>query len=184
MAEAVLSAVARLTEFFSADQIEASARRTGFVQRASKITGKLFLALVTFGPWSEGKTSLAQLAAKAAQLPEPVEVSPEALQQRMTARARAFLQDMIQQAFAKLHQDTPVCEEGLFAAFSAVHIADSTGFELPDSLKELFPGAGGSSGPAGAKLQLVWEYTRSTFAHFALLPWNTPDNKYIDTVVG
>jgi hypothetical protein len=37
MAEAVLSTVARLTEFFSADQIEASARRTGFVQRASKI---------------------------------------------------------------------------------------------------------------------------------------------------
>jgi hypothetical protein len=184
MAEAVLSAVARLTEFFSADQIEASARRTGFVQRASKITGKLFLALVTFGPWSEGKTSLAQLAAKAAQLPEPVEVSPEAIQQRMTARARAFLQDLIQQAFAKLHQDNTGCEEGLFAAFSAIHIADSTGFELPDSLKELFPGAGGSGAQAGAKLQLVWEYTRSTFAHFALLPWNTPDNKSIDTVVG
>jgi hypothetical protein len=59
MAEALLSTVARLTEFFSSDQIEASARCTGFVQRASKITGKLFLVLVTIGPWSEGKTSLA-----------------------------------------------------------------------------------------------------------------------------
>jgi hypothetical protein len=184
MAEALLSTVARLTEFFSSDQIEASARRTGFVQRASKITGKLFLALVTIGPWSEGKTSLAQLAAKAAQLPEPVEISPEAIQQRMTVRARAFLQDMIQRAFAKLHQDTTRGEEGLFASFSAVHIADSTGFALPDSLQELFPGAGGSGAQAGAKIQLVWEYTRSTFAHFALIPWNIPDNKYIDTVVG
>jgi hypothetical protein len=184
MAEGLLSTVARLTEFFSSDQIEASARRTGFVQRASKITGKLFLALVTLGPWSEGKTSLAQLAAKAAQLPEPVEVSPEALQQRMTTRARAFLQDLIQRAFAQLHQNNTVCDESLFASFSAVHIADSTGFALPDSLQELFPGAGGSGAPAGAKLQLVWEYTRSTFAHFALIPWNIPDNKYIDTVVG
>jgi hypothetical protein len=75
MAEPELSPVAMLTEFFSAEDIEASARRTGFVQRASKITGKLFLALITFGQWSAAKTSLAQVAAKAAQVPEPVEVS-------------------------------------------------------------------------------------------------------------
>src|SRR5256885_9853984 len=77
------SAIAMLTDFFVADDIEATARRTGFVQRTSKITGKLFLALVTFGTWSEGKTTLAQLAAKGTQLRQPVEVSPEALHQRM-----------------------------------------------------------------------------------------------------
>ena len=48
MAKPWLSTVEKLTEFFSADQLEASARRTKFVQRASKITGKLFAALVTF----------------------------------------------------------------------------------------------------------------------------------------
>src|SRR5262245_25125702 len=45
MAEAWPSLVEKVTGFFSADQIEASARRTKFVQRASKIAGKLFLAL-------------------------------------------------------------------------------------------------------------------------------------------
>jgi hypothetical protein len=143
----------------------------------------VFLALVTFGPWSTAKTSLAQLAAKAAQLPAPVEVSPEAIHQRMNARALAFLREMIQSAFAKLYAGTTECEEGLFAAFTRVHIADSTGFGLPDSLKALFPGAGGSGAQAGAKLQLVWDYKSSTFDHFALIPWNIPDNKYIDTVV-
>ena len=34
------SAIAMLTDFFVADDIEATARRTGFVQRTSKITGK------------------------------------------------------------------------------------------------------------------------------------------------
>jgi hypothetical protein len=29
----------------------------------------------------------------------------------------------------------------------------------------------------------VREYKRHSFAHFALLPWNVPDNKYVDTVV-
>lgn len=102
MAEPMSSALAMLTDFFSADHIEASARRTGFVQRASKITGKLLLALVTFGHWSEAKTTFAQLAAKVTHLPEPVEGSPEAIHQRLNSRALAFLQEMIRTAFAKL----------------------------------------------------------------------------------
>jgi hypothetical protein len=44
MAEPWLSTVTKLTEFFTTEHIEASARRTKFVQRTSKITAKLFLA--------------------------------------------------------------------------------------------------------------------------------------------
>jgi len=29
----------------------------------------------------------------------------------------------------------------------------------------------------------VWEYKSHTFDHFALIPWNVPDSKYVDTVV-
>jgi hypothetical protein len=184
MAEPWLGIVEKLTEFFATDQIEASARRTGFVRRTSKITGKVFLALVTFGAWGTAKTSLAQLAAKAAQLPTPVDLSPEALHQRMTRRAVAFLRAMLQQAFAKLHTGDTVCDTELFASFTAVYIADSTGFELPPSLTELFPGSGGGASTAGAKIQLVWEYLSHSFAHLALVAGTTPDNKYIDTVVG
>jgi len=183
MAEPWLSTVEKLTEFFSTEHIAASARRTKFVQRTSKITGKLFLALVTFGRWSTAKTTVAQLAAKAAQLDVPVDITPAALQQRMTDRAVAFLQDLLQTAFAKLHAVGTVCEDGLFAAFGRVHIADSTGFGLPASLAAEFPGAGGSGSKAGAKIQLVWDYKSQTFEHFALIPWNVPDNKYIETVV-
>src|SRR5262245_24680997 len=183
MAEPWSSTVEKLTEFFATDQIEASARRTKFVQRASKITGKLFLALVTLGRWSAAKTTVPQLAAKAAQLDVPVDITPEALQQRMTARAVAFLQDLLQTAFTKLHTGHMICEEGIFAPFPRVHIADSTGFGLPEGLKKEFPGAGGSGSTAGAKIQLVWEYKSHTFDHFALIPWTVPDSKYIDTIV-
>jgi hypothetical protein len=183
MAEPWLSTVEKLTEFFATEHIEASARRTKFVQRASKITGKLFLALVTFGRWSSAKTTVAQLAAKAAQLDRPVDVTPAALQQRMTERAVAFLQEVLRTAFATLHAVGSVCEDGLFAAFGRVLIADSTGFGLPASLQADFPGAGGSGSKAGAKIQLVWDYKSQTFEHFALIPWNVPDNKYIETVV-
>ncbi len=183
MAEPWLDIVEKVTEFFTTDQIEASARRTGFVRRTAKITGKVFLALVTFGAWSTPKTSLAQLAAKGAQLPTPVDFSPEALHQRMSWRAVAFLRELLQRAFARLHTGNTVCEGDLFAAFTAVYIADSTGFELPNSLKDLFPGSGGGASTAGAKIQLVWEYLSHSFAHLALVAGTTPDNKYIDTVV-
>jgi hypothetical protein len=172
-----------LTDFFSSDDIEATARRTGFVKRASKITGKLFLALVTFGAWSDATTSLAQLAAKVTQLDDQLEVSPEAIYQRMNKSALAFLQDLISQALAKIHALTPVCDEGLFPAFTKVYLVDSTGFELPNPLHDLFPGSGGSAAKAGAKIQAVWDYKSSMFDHFALTPWNIPDQKYIDSVI-
>ncbi len=183
MTEPQLSILTKLTEFFATAHIEASARRTGFVQRASKITGKVFLALVTLGQWSAPKTSLAQLAAKAAQLADPVEVSPEALHQRMNPRALVFLRELIQAAFAQFHTPHTVCDAALFTPFPQVYIADSTGFALPASLREAFPGTGGSASPTGAKIQLVWEYKRSRLAHFALGPGNLPDSKYVDTVL-
>ena len=183
MAEPWLGVVEKLAEFFATAQIEACARRTGFVRRASKITGKVFLALVTVGSWSTRTTSLGQLAAKAAQLPTPVDISPEALHQRMTRRAVAFLQALLQRAFAQLHTGTAVCDTELFAPFTAVHIADSTGFTLPSSLKGLLPGSGGGASAAGAKIQLVWDYLSQSFAHLALVAGTMPDNKYIDTVI-
>jgi Transposase DDE domain len=177
------SALAMLTDFFASDDIEATARRTGFVKRASKITGKLFLALVTFGSWSDAQTTLAQLAAKVTQVMEHVEVSPEALHQRMNKRALVFLQEMIRQALATVQALEQVCADGLFTAFTKVYLADSTGFGLPDSLSDRFPGSGGSATKAGAKIQAVWDYKSSVFGHFALTPWNIPDQKYVDTVV-
>lgn len=183
MAEHRLSTLTMLTEFFSTAHIETAARQTGFVKRASKITGKIFLALVTFGVWSDAKTTFAQLAAKVTQLDEHKAVSPEAIYQRMNKRAIAFLQEMIRQALAKVQAVENMCEEGLFRFFTAVYLADSTGFALPDSLKETFPGSGGSAAKAGAKIQAVWDYKSHVFGHFALTPWNIPDQKYIDTVV-
>ena len=183
MAEQSSSALTRLTDFFSAEHLEAVARQTGFVQRTSKITGRIFLALVTFGVWSDAKTTLAQLAAKVPPLSQHVTVSPEAMYQRMNKRALAFLQELIRQALATLHSCQAVHEDALLTPFASVHMADSTGFELPEKLQNAFPGSGGSAAPAGATLQRVWDYQSRVFNHLALTPWNIPDQQYIATVV-
>ncbi len=159
-AEPWLSALTRLTEVFSPEQLAARARRSGFVQRAAKLTGKLFLALVTCGPGRAAQTAWAQLAATAAQVGAPVEGSPAAIQHRRNRRALAFVQDLLQSAVAKRHAGDPVCAESRCAPFPRGQIADTTGFGRPDTLKDLCPGAGGRGAHAGAKLHLVGEYKR------------------------
>jgi hypothetical protein len=183
MAEDTVNVLSLLSRFFSEESIDRTARRTGFVKRVSKISGKLFLALMTFGVWSNPKTTLAQLAAKVPELAGQGEVSPEAIHQRMNRRALAFLQDLLGQALAQVHPLASGREAELFGEFSKVYLADSTGFGLPASLAQQFPGAGGSGTPAGAKIQAVWDYKNSVFGHLALTPWTVPDNKYVDKVV-
>jgi hypothetical protein len=102
MGEAVLSPLVMLSEFCSAEQLEAVARQRGVVQCASTMTGKISLALVSFGMWRNAKTMLAQWAAKVPHLSQRFAVSPEALPQRMNKRALAFLQELLRQALAKL----------------------------------------------------------------------------------
>ena len=183
MAEQPSSALAMLTECFAADHLEAAARQTGFVQRTSTMTGHIFLALVPFGVWGDAKTTRAQVAANVAPLSQHVAVSPEAIDQRLNQRALAVLHERIRHALAKRQSGHEVLEEHLLTPFARVHSAASTGFELPDSLQHTCPGSGGSAAPAGAKLPLVWDDTRSVCHHVALTPGNIPDQTYLDTVV-
>src|SRR6266852_956973 len=104
MAEPWLGVVEKVTEFFATAQIEACARRTGFVQRASKITGKVFLALVTLGQWSAPKTALAQLAAKAAPSEAPVAIPPAPPPPRLHPRALALPRQLPHPALPQPHK--------------------------------------------------------------------------------
>ena len=183
MAEQQLSSLTMLPDCCAAAQIEAAARRTGFVQRAAKMTGKIFLAFVTFGVWSDAKTTVAPLAAQATQWDEPVTVSPEAMSQRMPKGAHAFLQERIPHALAKTQASEQVCEEAFCAAFPQVYLADSTGFALPNSRKDPCPGSGGSAATAGAKMPAVWDSQNSRCDPCALTPWNIPAQKDVDHVV-
>lgn len=175
------SAVSMFTDFFASDDIEATARRMGFVKRAAKITGKLFLALVPCGAWHAANTTLAPLAAKGAPWDQPVDVSPDAMHQRLTPKALACLQDMIRQALANVQTLERGWADGLFPCFPPGDIADSPGFALPEALPKTCPGSGGSAANAGAKIQAVWADKRRVFGPFALTPWNLPDQRDVDT---
>ena len=115
MAEPWLGVVEKLTEFFATAQIEASARGArGLSGARPRLPARCFwpcdLGAVEYGarpPWGNWRP-------KRRSLPTPVDISPEALHQRMTRRAVAFLRALLQRAFAKLHTgDTSVTQRSL-----------------------------------------------------------------------
>src|SRR4051794_13284898 len=83
----------------TADEI---ARRSGFVERTSKLTGALFAQALVFGWLANPDASLPQLAAAAALA--GVSITPQGLDQRCTAVAAGFLESLLSAAVAVLVQ--------------------------------------------------------------------------------
>src|SRR2546423_5340854 len=72
---------------------DALARRTGFVQRQSKMSGALFAQALVFGWLANPHASLENLAQAAAAV--GVAISPQGLDQRCTAAAAVVLEALL-----------------------------------------------------------------------------------------
>lgn len=118
------------------------ARRTGFVERRSKLTGALFAQALVFGWLANPAASLPQLAAAAALA--GVSISPQGLDQRCAEGAAVFLERLLGAAVDVLIQADRVAVP-LLARFSAVELLDCSTLVLPDELGDWWPGCGGSS---------------------------------------
>ena len=131
----------RLRSLFTAtaDQI---ARRSGFVERRSKLTGAVFAQALVFGWLANPEASLPQLAAAAALA--GVSITPQGLDQRCTSAAAGFLESLLSAALAVLVQAEQVAIP-LLERFTAVEVLDASTIVLPDGLADWWPGCGGSS---------------------------------------
>lgn len=90
-------------------------------------------------------------------------MSTEGLNQRFNASAVAFVRAL----FSTLLQEKITassslpCELG--SHFHRIRILDSTVFQLPDPYADRYQGSGGSSHPAGMKIQLEYELKTGVF---------------------
>ena len=116
------------------------ARRSGFVERTSKLTGALFAQALVFGWLANPDASLPQLAAAAALA--GVSITPQGLDQRCSEAAAGFLESLLAAAVAVLVQADTVAIP-LLARFSAVELLDASTIVLPDALGLWWPGCGG-----------------------------------------
>ncbi len=136
----------------TADQV---ARRSGFVQRTSKLTGAAFVQALVFGWLANPQASVEALAQAAAAV--GVAISAQGLDQRFTEAAATFLEEMLTAAVQTVIAADPVAIP-LLERFTAVVLLDSSTITLPAALALWWPGC--STGTAALKLHVRYDLCR------------------------
>jgi hypothetical protein len=153
------------------------ARKTGFVQRDSKVTGGHWIQMLTFGFLENPEASLNQLAQVSEDLGVPL--TGQGVDERLTEAAVNFEKAMFRESLTlfRLQQSLPV---EILERFTAVELPDSSVIALPDSLKDEFPGCGGDGPAASLKVQLPVELRAGRLAATPETG-RSPDQTYVPT---
>src|SRR5688572_22039074 len=111
------------------DDAKESARESRYEQRkAKKLPGDKFVETMVFGAMSAPVLTLPRLTRTAAAL--GVQISPQGLEQRCTAKAADCLLGVLQRATERSFAGEKVAIE-LLQRFSAVEVDDSSSVSLP-----------------------------------------------------
>ena len=130
------------------------ARQTRWSQRKGKIDPFEFLTSLTFGQMTASRPTLSSQAQSLAQ-----PVTRQGIDQRYNPQAVEYVKASFAQVMAQTLDWSPAHPQAqqLRAHFPALYLLDSTCFDCPDSLKELFPSCGGDGSAANVKVLLRYE---------------------------
>ena len=128
---------------------------SGFVQRQSKLTSALFVQTLVLSCLDQPEASLNQMVQWSDEL--GLELTPQALDKRMTDQAVVFLAELVERAVTHLQRQVNVpCS--VLRQFNGISVVDSTQVALPDSLRARFAGSGGDAACASVKFHLRFDY--------------------------
>lgn len=151
---------------------EEFSRETGFVQRRSKMNGKVFAQTMIMGWLDNPEATLNELVQGSRQL--GVEISESGLQQRINAPAVEFLKRLFVHSVRTFREGERLPEEVL-SPFSQVNILDSSIVTLPESLQDVYAGYGVKGGEAALKVQLSFDYLTGDLNAVELVAGREPD---------
>jgi hypothetical protein len=147
---------------------------SGFVQRSSKLTSAVFAQTLVLSCLDEPEASLNQMTQWSREL--GVELTAQALDQRLTERAVDFLVQLVARAVATFRRPTSLPVAAL-AQFSRIILLDSTQVALPDSLQTRFAGSGGNAAVSSVKFHLSFDYLAGQVHALAAVDGRSPDQK-------
>lgn len=161
---------------FFTDDAEQTARETTFVQRASKMTGSLWLQMWVLGLLETPQSALSHLA-EWCEDQFGLHITAQGIDDRVQPAAVTFFKAMFGLALSGFRQTVRIPIR-MLTQFTAVNIFDSTGISLPACLAQEFPGSGGDASPAALKLQLVFDFLSGAFKAIDVTEGIQPDQAY------
>jgi hypothetical protein len=142
-----------LIESLDEKQIEHLARKTGFVQKKSKITGVIFALIMTLEIRQTKSTSLNELSTKLGL--QGISISKQGIDNRFNEAAVVFMKQLTDRVLMMKLQREQVLDSA--KQFNRIMIKDSTVFQLPESCAVKYPGSGGGASKAGIKIQYEYD---------------------------
>jgi hypothetical protein len=150
----ILARVGSALQRLFGDIAETAANESGVIERTRKFTALSLARTFVLGFLQNPKASDEKLAQMAAQC--GADVTPQAIEQRHTAKLVDFLQKVFCQA-TKLIVGSDKALAPILERFTSTNLLDSSTIPLPDELEEQFRGCGGSHGGGKAALKLQTE---------------------------
>ena len=135
-------------------KVESIARKAKFVQRKSKLNGIRFSRLMIFSGGNISDTSLAELCHEFKYL-FGEDLEKQSLNDRINEFAVTFFKLLLEEVLAR-----NLCLSGfkdLLPNQKRIRIKDSTSFQVPEHLKDLYPGIGGRTSKACLKIQFEYD---------------------------
>ncbi|MEX0828892.1 MAG: hypothetical protein WD032_01470 [Nitrospirales bacterium] len=123
------------------NEITRLAKQTGFQQRHGRLTPYDFLVLLTLGQLGLPHPSLGGMVAAVSS-----RISREALHQRFTASATAFLRHCLHTVLRHTLQPVPI-RTHLLQPFARVLLVDSSSWDVSEKLSAVLPGSGATPLP-------------------------------------
>lgn len=106
-------------------------------------------------------------------------ISREALHQRFTASAAAFLRHCLHTVLRHKLQRGSIRTK-LLQPFARVLLVDSSSWDVSEKLSALLPGSGGNASAANCKLQVAYDYKQGELTLLTDTAGTVPDNRYTD----
>lgn len=156
-------------------EAEKMGKETGFVQRKSKMNGKLFVQTMVYGVMGNPGISYTQLSQSAGMV--GVAISAQGLEQRFTPEAAELMYRVLQQAVKQTMSGSPT-QIAILQRFNGVYLRDSCVVSLPKELNKEWPGVGSQQGKsAGLKLHVSVNYNTGELQGPTLTNGRTHDRK-------
>ena len=158
-----------MTSFITALPLAELARQTGFCRRRAKKLSPLLFLQATVLLLSQGAVSLRRWAILVGLLGQ-LTLSKQALWERLTVRAVAFLQAVLAACIGRVVQPSGRAQPVALRHFGRVLLQDSTTLRLGPRLAAFFPGSANQRGAKNGqlKIQSIYDLVSQRFVAFGL----------------
>lgn len=145
------------------NKINEIAQKTGYKIREGKLEPETFVSAFTVGQTELHEISLDTLAGKCEELQEGLNITRQALFQRLPTGSE-MLKEVYMRTLSEMTEKNMKLEAiEVLKQFKDIKITDGTTISLPDKLQGLYKGLGGTNAAAAIKIQATYSVLKHEF---------------------